>query len=89
MKNKTRPDIGQLVLVRHGQSDWNQKNLFTGWTDVDLTAQGRQEAQQAGRTLNKPVNSGPSPQRGQRQPRAARASDTGANRRGSSRTRPP
>jgi 2,3-bisphosphoglycerate-dependent phosphoglycerate mutase len=37
--------------VRHGQSDWNQKNLFTGWTDVDLTAQGREEARQAGRTL--------------------------------------
>jgi 2,3-bisphosphoglycerate-dependent phosphoglycerate mutase len=51
MKNKTRPEVGQLVLVRHGQSDWNQKNLFTGWTDVDLTAQGREEARQAGRTL--------------------------------------
>jgi len=48
---RTRPTPGQLVLVRHGQSDWNQKNLFTGWTDVDLTEQGRQEAQQAGRTL--------------------------------------
>jgi 2,3-bisphosphoglycerate-dependent phosphoglycerate mutase len=51
MKNNTRPAVGQLVLVRHGQSDWNQKNLFTGWTDVDLTALGREEAQQAGRTL--------------------------------------
>ncbi len=51
MKNNARPKTGQLVLVRHGQSDWNQKNLFTGWTDVDLTAQGRQEAQAAGRTL--------------------------------------
>ena len=51
MKNKAGPAIGQLVLVRHGQSEWNQKNLFTGWTDVDLTPQGRQEAQQAGRTL--------------------------------------
>jgi 2,3-bisphosphoglycerate-dependent phosphoglycerate mutase len=49
--NKSRPAIGQLVLLRHGQSDWNQKNLFTGWTDVDLTAQGREEARQAGRTL--------------------------------------
>ena len=49
--NKMRPPIGRLVLVRHGQSDWNQKNLFTGWTDVDLTAQGREEARQAGRTL--------------------------------------
>jgi 2,3-bisphosphoglycerate-dependent phosphoglycerate mutase len=50
-KTRTRPSPGQLVLVRHGQSDWNQKNLFTGWYDVDLTAQGRTEAQQAGRTL--------------------------------------
>jgi len=50
-KTKTRPSPGQLVLVRHGQSDWNQKNLFTGWYDVDLTAQGRSEAQLAGRTL--------------------------------------
>src|SRR5262249_22217897 len=50
-KTTTRPAPGQLVLVRHGQSDWNQKNLFTGWYDVDLTAQGRGEAQQAGRTL--------------------------------------
>ncbi|HEY9183474.1 MAG TPA: 2,3-bisphosphoglycerate-dependent phosphoglycerate mutase, partial [Gammaproteobacteria bacterium] len=43
--------MGQLVLVRHGQSDWNAKNLFTGWTDVDLTAQGEREAREAGRTL--------------------------------------
>src|SRR6185369_11791187 len=43
-KTKTRPSPGQLVLVRHGQSDWNQKNLFTGWYDVDLTAQGRSGA---------------------------------------------
>jgi 2,3-bisphosphoglycerate-dependent phosphoglycerate mutase len=51
MTNTPRPATGKLVLVRHGQSDWNQKNLFTGWTDVDLTAEGRQEAQRAGRTL--------------------------------------
>jgi 2,3-bisphosphoglycerate-dependent phosphoglycerate mutase len=52
MTNKhQRPATGRLVLLRHGQSDWNQKNLFTGWTDVDLTAQGREEARQAGRTL--------------------------------------
>jgi 2,3-bisphosphoglycerate-dependent phosphoglycerate mutase len=49
--NKIRPPVGRLVLVRHGQSDWNQKNLFTGWTDVDLTGQGRDEARAAGRTL--------------------------------------
>jgi 2,3-bisphosphoglycerate-dependent phosphoglycerate mutase len=46
-----RPAIGKLVLVRHGQSDWNLKNLFTGWTDVDLTDQGREEARAAGITL--------------------------------------
>lgn len=42
---------GKLVLCRHGQSDWNLKNLFTGWTDVDLTEKGVQEAVDAGRTL--------------------------------------
>lgn len=42
---------GKLVLVRHGQSTWNLENLFTGWTDVDLTAQGREEAGAAGRLL--------------------------------------
>lgn len=40
-----------LVLVRHGQSDWNLKNLFTGWQDPDLTAQGIAEAIAAGRRL--------------------------------------
>jgi 2,3-bisphosphoglycerate-dependent phosphoglycerate mutase len=35
---------GKLILCRHGQSDWNLKNLFTGWTDVDLTEQGIEEA---------------------------------------------
>ena len=42
---------GKLVLCRHGQSDWNLKNLFTGWTDVDLTEKGIREASEAGRTL--------------------------------------
>lgn len=42
---------GKLVLCRHGQSEWNLKNLFTGWTDVDLTAQGIREATDAGRCL--------------------------------------
>jgi 2,3-bisphosphoglycerate-dependent phosphoglycerate mutase len=50
-KPKTRPAPGQLVLLRHGQSDWNEKNLFTGWTDVDLTELGREEARRAGRTM--------------------------------------
>jgi 2,3-bisphosphoglycerate-dependent phosphoglycerate mutase len=40
-----------LVVVRHGQSTWNQKNLFTGWVDVDLTDLGREEAQRAGQLL--------------------------------------
>ncbi len=38
----------KIVLLRHGQSTWNLENLFTGWTDVDLSDQGRQEAKQAG-----------------------------------------
>src|SRR6201981_558033 len=42
---------GTLVLVRHGQSDWNLKNLFTGWKDPDLTEQGIAEANDAGRKL--------------------------------------
>ncbi|HTL65392.1 MAG TPA: 2,3-bisphosphoglycerate-dependent phosphoglycerate mutase [Pseudolabrys sp.] len=42
-----------LVLVRHGQSDWNLKNLFTGWRDVDLTEKGVAEAREAGRKLKK------------------------------------
>ena len=42
---------GKLVLCRHGQSEWNLKNLFTGWTDVDLTDTGRDEARAAGQTL--------------------------------------
>ena len=42
---------GKLVLVRHGQSTWNLKNLFTGWVDVDLTEQGSNEAREAGRLL--------------------------------------
>jgi 2,3-bisphosphoglycerate-dependent phosphoglycerate mutase len=41
----------KLVLVRHGQSTWNLENRFTGWTDVDLTEQGRQEAHTAGQLL--------------------------------------
>ena len=40
-----------LVLVRHGQSEWNLKNLFTGWKDVDLTDKGVVEAREAGRKL--------------------------------------
>ncbi len=42
---------GTMVLVRHGQSEWNKKNLFTGWKDPDLTEQGVAEAKEAGRVL--------------------------------------
>lgn len=42
---------GKLLLCRHGQSDWNLKNLFTGWTDVDLTEKGITEARDAGKLL--------------------------------------
>ena len=42
---------GKLILVRHGQSIWNLENLFTGWTDVDLSPQGVDEARQAGREI--------------------------------------
>ncbi|CAM3145239.1 2,3-diphosphoglycerate-dependent phosphoglycerate mutase [Staphylococcus argensis] len=41
----------KLILCRHGQSDWNAKNLFTGWADVDLSDQGREEAIESGRKL--------------------------------------
>ena len=44
---------GKLILVRHGQSVWNVENLFTGWHDVDLSEQGRQEAASAGREIVK------------------------------------
>jgi 2,3-bisphosphoglycerate-dependent phosphoglycerate mutase len=44
---------GKLILVRHGQSTWNLENLFTGWTDVDLSATGRAEAAQAARELRR------------------------------------
>src|SRR6266850_2509162 len=41
----------RLVLLRHGESTWNQENRFTGWTDVDLTEKGREEAREAGRLI--------------------------------------
>ncbi len=41
----------RLVLLRHGQSQWNLENRFTGWTDVDLTDTGRAEARQAGELM--------------------------------------
>jgi 2,3-bisphosphoglycerate-dependent phosphoglycerate mutase len=41
----------KVVLLRHGESVWNKENLFTGWTDVDLSEKGKEEAQEAGRVL--------------------------------------
>jgi len=43
----------KIVLLRHGESQWNKENRFTGWTDVDLTDKGRQEAKTAGTALKK------------------------------------
>ena len=43
----------KLVLLRHGESTWNKENRFTGWTDVDLTDKGREEAKTAGQVLKK------------------------------------
>jgi len=47
----TLKDVPELILLRHGQSEWNALNLFTGWEDVELTDQGRSEASEAGRLL--------------------------------------
>lgn len=41
----------QIILLRHGESRWNLENRFTGWTDVDLTERGREEAREAGRAV--------------------------------------
>jgi 2,3-bisphosphoglycerate-dependent phosphoglycerate mutase len=49
--NNNSKKMGTLVMVRHGQSEWNLRNLFTGWTDVDLTEQGTAEAYAAGQLL--------------------------------------
>jgi len=43
--------VKKLVLIRHGESTWNKENRFTGWTDVDLSEKGRQEAKEAGQVL--------------------------------------
>lgn len=41
----------KLILVRHGESVWNLENKFTGWTDVDLTQKGEEEAKNAGKVI--------------------------------------
>ena len=43
--------VSKLVLIRHGESNWNRENRFTGWTDVDLSDKGREEAKEGGRLL--------------------------------------
>jgi 2,3-bisphosphoglycerate-dependent phosphoglycerate mutase len=43
--------VPTLILLRHGESDWNKKNLFTGWVDVDLAASGEDEARRAGELI--------------------------------------
>lgn len=50
-EKKGRSFMIKLVLVRHGQSEWNLENRFTGWTDVELTEQGMKEAKEAGIAL--------------------------------------
>lgn len=47
----TPPTPGKLVLVRHGASEWNLKNVFTGWEDAPISDQGRSEAHQAAEKL--------------------------------------
>ena len=48
----------KLILVRHGESAWNKLNLFTGWTDVDLTEQGKKEAYESGKLLKAEIHNG-------------------------------
>jgi len=50
-RSATLKNVPDLVLLRHGESVWNAENLFTGWTDVDLSARGEAEASEAGRLL--------------------------------------
>jgi 2,3-bisphosphoglycerate-dependent phosphoglycerate mutase len=51
MKSEEMNTVHKLVLLRHGESTWNKENLFTGWTDVDLSERGIEEAREGGRVL--------------------------------------
>ncbi|WP_291105269.1 MULTISPECIES: 2,3-diphosphoglycerate-dependent phosphoglycerate mutase [unclassified Flavobacterium] len=51
MKNKQKNNARQLILLRHGESVWNKENLFSGWTDVDLSEHGKEEVIKAGLLL--------------------------------------
>jgi len=46
-----KPKPGTLIIIRHGESEWNQKRLFTGWCDTDLTEKGVKEMEHASRLL--------------------------------------
>lgn len=49
--------MAKLILIRHGQSQWNKSGLWTGWTDIELSDQGKSEAQEAGQILkNTPID---------------------------------
>ena len=50
--NKNINENTSLILVRHGQSEWNEKNLFTGWENPGLTQKGEKEAKDAGKIIN-------------------------------------
>ncbi len=50
-KVQSPPNPGTLILVRHGETEWNQKRLFTGWVDVDLSERGIREIEHASRLL--------------------------------------
>ena len=51
LSNQNKPATYKIVLIRHGESQWNLENRFTGWTDIDLTAHGMKEAHAAGQLL--------------------------------------
>jgi len=51
--SRISPDSYDLVILRHGESEWNKKNLFTGWREVGLTPEGEDEARRAGRALRR------------------------------------
>lgn len=51
---QTSGTAGTLILLRHGQSEWNASNQFTGWVDVALTEQGREEARRGGALIRGP-----------------------------------
>ena len=51
--NLKKYKMGKLILVRHGKSEWNLKNIFTGWTDIDLAPEGIEEAKNAGKILKR------------------------------------